>query len=121
VLKSPLREEQMPDAVAIAQGMANKLILRESRGPGDMSNAMRRLESKYGIPYSFLWSLRYRPPQDILMGAWQRLVSAYEIECERQKRLYDAELANTKALKNAANSILVRAALALDRAAKETP
>ena len=103
----------MHDAVAIAQSMANQMIVREARGPGDIDNAMRRLEAKYGIPHSFLWSLRYRPPQDILMGAWSRLVCAYQAECDRQKRLLDAELATAKAYENAASSILVRAALAV--------
>lgn len=61
-----------------ARRMAGDLIARESRGSGDLENAMRRIESRYGIPYGFLWGLRYRPPKDLLMGLFLRLQSAYE-------------------------------------------
>lgn len=104
-------------SVETAIELANDLIRREARGPGDVENAMRRIESKYGVPHSFLWALRYRPPKDILLGAWMGLLNAHEVECARQKRLLDAALAKDKALKDAANRsdtpILVRAALAV--------
>lgn len=40
--------------IADAQAWANKLLqplqqLGEARGPGDMENAMRRLEARYGV------------------------------------------------------------------------
>ena len=35
--------------IADAQAWANKLLQRESRGPGDMENALRRLEARYGV------------------------------------------------------------------------
>ena len=103
----------MTPSVGAAQEIAKHLVNRELRGPGDLENAMRRIESKYGIPHSFLWALRYRPPSDILLGAWMRLLNAYQVETARQRRLFDAELAKTKALNNAANSILVRTAIAV--------
>lgn len=113
VLKKSLQkftEGSVPDAVAVARDVANRLIVNESRGPGDIDNAMRRLEAKYGIPYSFLWSLRYRPPTDILVGAWSRLVSAYEVECARHQRRLESERQLMRTLGHAANSFAMRAA-----------
>ena len=66
---------------------SRKLVNFESRGPGDMENAMHRLETRYGIPWRTFWSLRYRPPADVLVGVWRQLHSAYEQECQRQERL----------------------------------
>lgn len=73
--------------VTEAQMWASHMVLRESRGPGDTENAMRRLENRYGIPWRTFWNLRYRPPADILVGVWRQLHSAYEQECSRQERL----------------------------------
>ncbi len=42
---------RMTETAATARSWANELLRRESRGPGDMENAMRRLETRYGIPY----------------------------------------------------------------------
>lgn len=53
--------------VAVASEIARRLVQAESRGPGDTENAMRRISSRWGVPFTFLWSLRYRPPADILM------------------------------------------------------
>jgi hypothetical protein len=45
--------------------LASYLVAREMRGPGDVDNAMRRLEARYGVPYQALWNLRYRRPKEI--------------------------------------------------------
>lgn len=52
-----------------AANMARDLVQREARGPGDLENAMRRIEARYGVPYATLWSLRYRKPKDIMASA----------------------------------------------------
>lgn len=82
---------------------ANALIRRETRGPGDQENAMRRLEARYGISWRTFWSLKYRPPSDVLTGIYFRLRDAYQSECERQMRLLEHELAITKAKAGALN------------------
>ena len=82
---------KMTATVETAQRIANELILDESRGPGDLDNAMRRIERKHGLDYWLLWALRYRAPKDILLGQWTQLVGAYEAERERQRRLYEHE------------------------------
>jgi hypothetical protein len=98
--------------VASAREWANTLVRRESRGPGDMENAMRRLEARYGIPWRVFWSFRYRPPTDVLTGTFFRLKAAYEQECERQMRLLNHELEITKA-KAGTSAPAIRAAEAL--------
>ncbi len=73
--------------VSDARTWANELVRRESRGPGDMENAMRRLENRYGVPWRTFWTLRYRPPTDVFVSVYLKLKSAYEAECHRQERL----------------------------------
>lgn len=101
--------------VATAQQMARTLVQREARGPGDLDNAMRRLEARYGVPYSFLWSLRYRPPKNMLVTAWQTLRSAYAAECARQARILSHELAVMEATTDDIDPALVEQVEALVR------
>lgn len=95
-----------------AQTWANYLVRRETRGPGDMPNAMRRLEARYGIPWRTFWELRYRPPADVLHGVWERLRQAHMAECDRQMRLLKHEIEITKAIKPSADSVAQAAAYA---------
>lgn len=80
-----------------ASEKASWLVRREVRGPGDLLPAMTRIESRYGIPYSVLWALRYRKPRDLLVSTYARIIAAYDAECERQRRLLDHEQAVKKA------------------------
>lgn len=66
-----------------ARRMASELLARETRGNGDTENAMRRVEAKWGVPFGFQWSLRYRPPGDVLMGLFMRLQAAYQHQLRR--------------------------------------
>lgn len=96
--------------VADARDWANKLVLRESRGPGDTENAMRRLAARYGgLDYGALWGLRYRPPKRIFADVYFALAAAYQAECERQQRLLQHDIATTKAIAGARNSAVVAA------------
>lgn len=83
-------------AIAQARGWANALVQRESRGNGDTENAMRRLESRYGIPWRTFWTLRYRPPSEIFQSTYERLSAAYQAECDRQMRLLKHEMEITR-------------------------
>lgn len=89
--------DEMSNAALQARQWANELVRRESRGPGDVDNAMRRLEARYGIPASTLWRLRYRTPTDIFVSVFLKINAAYQAECERQLRLLEHDLAITKA------------------------
>jgi hypothetical protein len=104
----------MSDAVYVddAAEWAKRLTHNEARGPGDIENAWRRLEARYGIPWRAFWSLRYRPPRDIAASVYFALLQAYEAECERQARKLAIELDITKAKAGAAHPA-VRAAAAL--------
>lgn len=86
--------------VSNAREWANELIRRESRGPGDLDNAMRRLESRYGIPAATFWRLRHGRIKDIFASTYVRLQAAYIAECERQTRILktQAEIAKAKGL-----------------------
>ena len=110
--KKPLRVEQMTTAVSEAREWAKWLVQRETRGPGDLENAMRRIEARYGISFSTLWSLRYRPPKDIFVSTYELLRSAYLAEHEKQERLLRHEREITKA-KSRIGAALVRASSSL--------
>lgn len=83
-------------AVDIAQRWAKWMVQKETKGPGDTENAMRRLANRYGLTYSFLWSLRYRAPKDLLVSQFEKLGNAYEAERQRQLQLLEKERALTE-------------------------
>lgn len=80
-------------SVDMASDYANRMVLREARGPGDTEAAMRRVEARTGIGFSTLWSLRYRPPKTIDRDLFQRIKGAYLSLCERQLASLKHELA----------------------------
>lgn len=91
------KKDSHVDSLSVARDWANVLVRRESRGSGDTENAMRRLEARYGIPWRVFWSLRYRPPRDLLLNTFLQLRAAYLHECERQQALLQHEIAVAKA------------------------
>lgn len=97
-----------------ASTKASWLVQREARGPGDLPQAMRRIEARYGIPYATLLSLRYRRPKDIWISVYVRICEAHRAECERQKRLIEHEAAIADARTWIGKSVLAEAQ-ALDR------
>lgn len=101
--------------VAEAGKLANAMVQREMRGPGDLDNAMRRVEAKFGVPYQSLWNLRYRPPKEIAAHVYAGILNAYDEQCARQARLYQHEAAIAKA-KGGVSAAFARAA---DRVAGE--
>jgi hypothetical protein len=121
VRKSPLQERGMSEAaVEHARTWANNLVLRESRGPGDTDNAIRRVCQRYGLDYWEIWGLRYRPPKRIFFDLYVRLHDAYTAECDRQMRLLKHERERTKALAGARQA-LTRAGDVLAGATDEAP
>lgn len=103
--------------VSNAQDWANELVRRESRGPGDYENAMRRLESRYGIPWQMFWRLRHGRLKDIYVSIYVRLQAAYQAECERQMRLlaHEIEIAKARGLA-AAPAVRAAETLVVDEA-----
>lgn len=105
--------------VSNAQEWANELVRRESRGPGDYENAMRRLESRYGIPWQTFWRLRHGRLKDVYVSIYVRLQAAYQAECERQMRLLKHDLEITKAKVGVSSRAVASAEAFLDEASGE--
>jgi hypothetical protein len=110
--KNPSRGEAvMSDAALLgeATGWAKRLTRAEARGPGDIENAWRRLEARYGIPWRSFWALRYRPPRNLAASTYLRLQAAYRAECERQIKRLEHEVAITKAKTGPDHAAVVKA------------
>lgn len=86
--------QKMAEAyVEDAQRWADFLIKREFKGPGDtLDAAMARCERKHRVSRSVFWSLRYRPPMDMLVSVYMTLRDAYEAELSRLDRKLEDEL-----------------------------
>lgn len=82
---------QDTSAVDLAREWARLMINRESRGPGDRTNAMRRIAKRNGLSFNLLWSLIYRPPSDMFCGVFDKLEKAYENELRRTADLLEHE------------------------------
>lgn len=74
----------MSAAVIEARRLVNELLKLESRGAGDLENAMRRLGNRYGISWRVFWNLRYRTPSDVFVSVFEKLKEAHRAECGRQ-------------------------------------
>lgn len=100
--RNNLTECQVSDVAYVDQAAvwSKELTRMRSRGPGDLDNAMRAIERDYGIDYWTLWQLRYRQSRfrDIGVSIYMRLRSAYQAECERQRRKLALEIEITKAI-----------------------
>jgi hypothetical protein len=100
--------------VDTAGKLAGHLVAREMRGPGDVDNAMRRLETRYGVPYQALWSLRYRRPKEIAAHVYAGIIAAYDAQCDQQAKRLEHERSITRA-KGSIAEAFVRAADAVVR------
>jgi hypothetical protein len=90
--KQRLEIEQV-SSVDLAAEYADRLVKREARGPGDVEEAMHRIEARFGVPYSTLWGLRYRKPKTIAADLFLRIRGAYLAMCERELRKLEHDLA----------------------------
>ena len=95
-----------------SQDWARKIVNADVRGPGDLENAMRRVESRFGIPFAALWALRYRPPKDVAASIYLRLQQAHAAVCESQMRKYQDELEKVRQT-TGHSAAFVRAAVAV--------
>jgi hypothetical protein len=114
--KSSLRVEQMNPTAFVdhAAEMNRVLVNGECRGPGDLENAMRRVEMTWGIPFAVSWAFRYRKPKTVAADIYARHCQAVETFRETQLRRLENERASTKATNRFA-AYFVRAADALVR------
>ncbi len=109
--KFRLRDKQMNGVAFVTEAsrMAHELVRMESRGPGDLDNALHRIEARHGVPYAALWALRYRKPKDVGCSIFARLKAAYASECWRQEQRYQQERQATQA-KTGIGTAILRAA-----------
>ena len=78
--------------VSEARGMAEFILQRVHRGPGDtVEAAMHRAERTYGVPATWLHRLRYRQITDMPVSAFGAIVQAYRAAQEASERAYAAE------------------------------
>lgn len=101
-----LAQKSPTELVDEAARIANDLATREMRGPGDLPNAMERLERRYALPSRSFWSLRYRRPKSICASILLKLLAAYQAECERQMRHLQHEIEVTRLATGSAHPAL---------------
>lgn len=105
-----LRVAQMPEAdVLHARSLAADLLGWETRGPGDTANAMRRIATRYGVPYSAQWALRYRPPKRVWSDILRALQAAHAAERARQLRKLAHDVETTARVAGAHHPAVVAA------------
>lgn len=77
---------------------ANRAVMREYHGPGQMERALDRASNVVGVDRGFLWMLRYRFDEEKLsiIEAYFRLKEDYERECVRQERLLEFDRQTTR-------------------------
>lgn len=71
-------------SVAVATGYVRRMVQRESKGPGDIENAMRRIEQTYGLPFWSLWYLRKGKAKTCDTSLFARIEGAYLDMCQRE-------------------------------------
>jgi hypothetical protein len=87
--------------VAEAKGMADYILCRVHRGPGDtVDAAMHRAERLYGVPAKWLHRLRYREIKDMPVSVFAAIVRGYRAAEQATDNAYAAE----RALADARNS-----------------
>lgn len=81
-----------------ATGYVRRMIEYETRGWGDMDNALARLEVRYQLPRWTLNNLRTGRAKSVEAGVFARIRVAYLDLCERQVERLQHEIAIEKVL-----------------------
>jgi nitrogenase molybdenum-iron protein alpha/beta subunit len=92
--KSQGKEDRKMSAeyISTAKGMADFLLTREHRGPGDtIEAAAYRLQTKFGVPVTVLMRLRHREVKDMLMSNFMALAGAYSKVSQKIEDAYERE------------------------------
>jgi hypothetical protein len=76
-------EHEMSTAIE-AQGYVRLMIETEAKGWGDQTNALSRIEQRYGLSFWSLNNLRTGRAKTVEAGLLQRIRRAYVDMCERQ-------------------------------------
>ena len=102
-------EHQMSTAVE-ARSYVRLMIENEAKGWGDQTNALSRIERRYGIPFWSLNNLRIGRAKTVEAGLFQKIRRAYIDMCERQL----AKLAHAIAIERARDASDVNEDLAAE-------
>lgn len=92
--KTPSRDDRKMSAeyISTAKGMADFLLTREHRGPGDtIEAAAYRLQNKFGVPVTVLMRLRHREVKDMLLSNFMALAGAYSKVSQKIEDAYERE------------------------------
>lgn len=95
--KQKLGHEVM-SSTDVAGDYVRWMIEHETRGWGDQSNALSRLEARYGLPFWSLLNLKSGRAKTVEAGLYGRIRAAYLDLCERQVAKLQHEIAIEKAL-----------------------
>jgi len=87
------------------RGWCREIIQRRSHGWGDQENAMRRVETEFGIGYWQQWNLLNRPPKRVDMGLYLKLRSALLSAIENAARNDMARLQKMAAVSHDATDL----------------
>jgi len=99
------------EAVEKARHWARAILAKVHHGPGDdnLEAAMHRAETTYGIPFSTLWGLRFRPPKTMGVFAWFQIKHVYDAICAAQEARLEHDLTLIRALpRTPAREALIR-------------
>lgn len=102
-------------SVDAATDYVRTMVQRESRGPGDIDNAMQRLEARYGLPFWSLWHLRKGRAKTVEASLLARIRMAYLDMCAKQagNLLHEIEIDAAKGEGDDADLALAEALRAL--------
>jgi len=96
--ESQHEERKVVSSAVMASGYVRRMVEKETRGWGDQSNALSRLERRYGLPFWSLNNLRTGRAKTVEAGLFARIKSAYLDLCEREIAKLQHELSVEKAL-----------------------
>jgi hypothetical protein len=96
--ESQHQERKVSSSAMVATGYVRRMVEKETRGWGDQSNALSRLERRYGLPFWSLNNLRTGRAKTVEAGLFARIRSAYLDLCEREIAKLQHELTVEKAL-----------------------
>ena len=95
-IKDQLEFDQV-SSVDLAAEYCRRMLAQEARGPGDIEEAMHRIEIKTGIGYWVQWAFRYRKPKTVDRDLFSRIRGAYLGLCDRQLQRLQHDLAVDRA------------------------
>jgi hypothetical protein len=91
-------EREVMSTTDVAGNYVRRMVEYETRGWGDQSNALSRLEARYGLPFWSLTNLKSGRAKTVEAGLFARIRAAYLDLCSRQVAKLQHEISIEKAL-----------------------